>query len=543
MPEDSPGMELRHTRMVKDTIKKIEPGTVRPFFFAVDGERQVVHIRRTEGDAKTYASLNKANKVMEKWKQVTGGSLGKKTRLLSGVVTRANGKKLVFDVRVRKGVSPKDFHRFITEKKAALGIQKWVFEPISDEGQVEKADADPDSSSLDETGKKDHKLLQDAKDKLVSVKKMSDLGKVLGGTIDALVPGEGDWKRASIRLQVQPHPNVSLDLSLKITCSRSANGKINLRADTIAGAKGKMDVWLAKVFAQVQLNGFLSATAEDGKQAMDLVALALQQAVARVSQKAADHVWGEGFADDVRSNMDEDDSVQAGLKVTGRVGGSAKAVSDELSLYAAGSVAHTRTVTHTKDGTEKASKTDGMITFRVSTKLPGLGWTGRVSLQARTDFKTATGILSFDLFRNTNIEEFCNALDTGQFKEQIVEWVTSAGAVGYKIVSGKAGLEPSVGGGRKLGAAFQAMQAATPVASIAKGKMLQVAMAKVEGVSAMMRQQLNLRMTWSDGSVTLDIKLSKYSRVAVKGDVLIGSIQLAMENISELVKVPTITLL
>ena len=73
--------------------------------------------------------------------------------------------------------------------------------------------------------------------------------------------------------------------------------------------------------------------------------------------------------------------------------------------------------------------------------------------------------------------------------------------------------------------------------------MLSMAMSKVEGLSAFMTQSLVMRMSWAGGSVKLDIKLSKTSKISLKGEAVVGKVELAMENIDQLIKIPTITLL
>ena len=80
------------------------------------------------------------------------------------------------------------------------------------------------------------------------------------------------------------------------------------------------------------------------------------------------------------------------------------------------------------------------------------------------------------------------------------------------------------------------------ILGVGQAALLKKVQSKFAGVGASMKQALDVKLSFKDGSAKLDIKLSKKSSIDVGGDIKLGKLKVAMENLSEIVKIPTVSL-
>ncbi len=395
--------------------------------------------------------------------------------------------------------------------------------------------------------------IEEASADLGEVDNMEEALDLLGSMLDAMAPSEGDSKKIKVSMGVKPSPAVSLGFDMALQVSRQDNGKLKTKANIGFNAKVEADFYLASAFAKVSLAGYLQAVGDNGSECIDLFGLAMYTTVASASKKAARYVWGKDFEDDVMSEMDDDDSVEMGLEASAGVGASIGGGIDiggddvDASIKASGegklSTKAMRKIT--RDGVEDStsSSASAMASLKVSGSIPGTGWAGSLGLTAK--YATGGGVsgeIAANLTRDADMEAFVSALTSGNFNEQLISWVAGTADVIADLILGTTGLQDDAGGGRTLGAVVGAMGSTSLAASIGQGALLEKVQSKFAGVGASMKQALDVKLTFKDGKAKLDVKLSRASSIDVGGDVKLGKLEVAVENLSEIVKIPTVTI-
>ncbi|MBT3220378.1 MAG: hypothetical protein HN348_14930 [Proteobacteria bacterium] len=360
---------------------------------------------------------------------------------------------------------------------------------------------------------------------------MGGLAPAIGPLLDTLVPADGDQKKVSLDIMVAINPAVKVGTLLEMELSRD-NGKVKAKIGGNFKVRAEKDLWIAEVFAQASLGGYLETQGDNGAECIRLFTLAVHDAISAISTRAASYMFDEDFEQGVVDKMGKEDYYEAGL--TGSVGvGLADDLSDpevggEVGVNA--SVARKRT----KKGSSTESKIGGKM------KLANGPWSGELGVNINVG--SNAGELSFQLDRTTNILDFANDVETGALKEHLISWV--GGTIGQVqgLLAGTSGLEANVGGGRNVGALLSLASSSSlgvQVGGAALARKLKDS-ARLQGSS--MKQKLDIKIKWENGKATLDIQLHRGSELKFGGDVKAAKLEVIIENLQRMIKIPTITL-
>ncbi|MEL6347943.1 MAG: hypothetical protein AAFV53_32855, partial [Myxococcota bacterium] len=140
----------KHNTEVRKNIKKIEMGDKRAFFFAVDGDRRVLHVSKKDGSSGRFGSIKKVNAFLKRKK--FGEPLDQNARLCAGKVIRTP-EALFFSLKVKKGATASDLLRGAKKLRSALKLKSIrIGEPSSGE--------DSGKDSQQEQERQQHRLDQ-----------------------------------------------------------------------------------------------------------------------------------------------------------------------------------------------------------------------------------------------------------------------------------------------------------------------------------------------------------------------------------------------
>jgi hypothetical protein len=388
-------------------------------------------------------------------------------------------------------------------------------------------------------------LVEDSAHQLGEVDSIRGMQSTVGGLLDVLVPLPGTKKKIEFKVDVACSPVVSVGLKYGSYVERADDGKLKVKTTVEFGAKATADLWVAEAVIQASVGGYVEAMGSSGAQIMDLVGLAIHQSISAVSSAAAGYVFGEDYAEDVRDEMDDDDFIESGITagvsggLSAGVGSEDVAVKAEASAGASGKLG----VKHTKAGSEVVASGDASAKLKatVSGKLPGSDWAGTGTIVGVAGAgKSPTGEVSFDLSRQANMAQFTDSLQSGQFQEHLLLWLDGA----VSLISGAVGshLSMDTGGERNVGALLADMATVSVGASVAGSGLLSSVQDKLgTTVGAEMKQALNIKLKWSSGTAKLDMDLSRASKLKVAASIKAAKIEVLIENLMRLVKIPTIT--
>ena len=417
------------------------------------------------------------------------------------------------------------------KRREAESDQKGKTGPGRQDPLEQGNNADPLVQSDPEEEARQRGAIEKVKRDLGECQGMSGLAPAIGPLLDTLVPADGDQKKASLDIMVAVNPAVKVGTLLEMELSRD-NGKVKGKIGGNFKVRAEKDLWIAEVFAEASLGGYLEVQGDNGAECIRLFTLAVHDAIAAISSRAASYIFDEGFEDTVVDEMGEEDYYEAGL--TGSVG---VGIADDLDDPSAGgelginaSVARKRT----KQGSSTESKLGGKM------KVFNGPWSGELGLNATLG--QSAGELSIQLDRTTDILEFASDVESGALQEHLISWVTGTIGQVQGLLSNTSGLEADVGGGRNLGAILRLASTTSfgvEMGGAALARRLQDS-ARIKGSS--MKQKLDIRLKWENGKVTLDIQLLRGSELKFGGDVKAASLEVIVENLQRMIKIPTITI-
>ena len=388
-------------------------------------------------------------------------------------------------------------------------------------------------------------VVQDTAHQLGEVDSIRGMQSTVGGLLDVLVPMPGQKKKIEFKLDVACSPVVSVGLKFGSYVERTDEGKLKVKTTVEFGAKATADLWVAEAVIQASVGGYVEAMGNSGAQIMDLVGLAIHQSISAVSGAAAGYVFGEDYAEDVRDDMDDQDYIESGITagVSGGISAGVEsedvAVKGEASAGASGKLG----VKHTKAGSEVVASGEAAAKVKasVSGKLPGSDWSGTGTIVGVAGAgKAPTGELSFDLSRQADMAAFTTSLQSGKFEEHLLLWLDGAVALMSGAIGGH--LSMDTGGSRNVGKLLGDMASVSVGASVAGSGLLSSVQDKLGAtVGAEMKQALNIKLKWSSGTAKLDMDLSRASKLKVAASIKAAKIEVLIENLMRLVKIPTIT--
>ena len=119
-------MHPKHEMLLKKNAKRIQTGADdkhRAFYFALDkanGE-EILHIDRKIKKSSKFNTINKLNRPLEPF-QDDEYTLGTKSKLCSGMVSRSDDGRLLFDVQIKRGIGANLLARSLKRYKRYIGI-------------------------------------------------------------------------------------------------------------------------------------------------------------------------------------------------------------------------------------------------------------------------------------------------------------------------------------------------------------------------------------------------------------------------------------
>ena len=390
-------------------------------------------------------------------------------------------------------------------------------------------------------------MVEDVAQDLGAVDSVRGMQGVVGGLLDMLAPGAGDKKKLSLKMEVACSPVVSLGLAYGVEIGRTKDGKLTVKTTVDFRATAKADLWVAEAIIEAKVGGYIEAQGSNGAQIMDLVGLAIHEAIAAVSTNAAAYVFGETFSDDIREGMDDDDYIESGITagVSGGLGVSGDVGDASLSASAAAEAKGKLGVRHTKSGSEVVADASAAASARVSASisgtLPGTDWKGtaKLSAEASTD-KAPWGQIELALGRDADMEKFVGVLKGGGFDEQVQLWVAGAASMATGLIGEHAGMD--IGGHRSLGAMVQDLGTQSISAGVGGSGMLDSIHDKLgSSAGAEMKQALEIKLRWSAGKATLDVGLNRASKLKVSANIKAAKIEVMIENVMRVLQIPTVT--
>ncbi|GMV41676.1 MAG: hypothetical protein AMXMBFR64_33920 [Myxococcales bacterium] len=356
-------------------------------------------------------------------------------------------------------------------------------------------------------------LAADARTSASREKAVRDLGDVggfgeglyrkAGAVIDALVPSRGDESRMELAVNAPVAAVPGARVGLRFDGEAEREGGVRLRVQLGAAVSGEVDMVIAEAFAQAELFGWMEASGDDGYEAMRLLSFGLEDRVRSVSGKAADLVWGKGFAKDVRSNMDDDDYVESGIgaSVEGGIARKQKQLGGMPVAEAKGALEATTADRLTRDGKESVSST------RMEGSVAVGSWSGKLSLEQTKRAGVVENELHITPQRDVDITDFAMEMgDPARCKETLRGWLFEVLGVAHSVITKQTGLKGN--GAQTVGAVFDTVRSIDPAGDFLADQAVLHMATKIKALQAVkMGQRLDIDISWTERKSGWDASL------------------------------------
>jgi hypothetical protein len=337
---------------------------------------------------------------------------------------------------------------------------------------------------------------------LGTVSSMGDFSKLAGKLVESIAPKPN--RQGALKLAVN-FPIGGGGLAVGFTFDGSVSrGDKKLSVGFEVGVTGtaKLDVWIAEVFAQARVFGYIEASGDSGAECLRLIGLAIDQRIRQVrgGGKVADLLFGKDYAGSVAKGMDKDDSVESGLGASLEVG--AKVDKEHSAQASASAQAGTKITANNgqlkKQDTQRYKKA-------VSFQADPFQLTGTF-VEAYLEGKLDSMDFTVSGSRQMTISESIENIQNNKIFQKVM-------AKAQKVLSG---LSSRAGCGGALGAlgslAGQAQSVGPAIESGTKS-----AIERLKGLENKIPYkcgwQISASLKWANGQTSLSLRLEKVSNI------------------------------
>ena len=301
--------------------------------------------------------------------------------------------------------------------------------------------------------------LIEAQKELGNVDGIHGFTSVTGGLLDTLLPREGD-KRKLVVAGNALIPAIGGKLGLVFTAEGERGDNLKVRGELKGQFSASVDAWIVEAFVQAGVFGYLEVAANSGTAVMRLIFASIEEAVRAVSPDAASYVFGDGYFEEVRGDMDDDDYIEYGWGVEASAGLSIGKIDPTDKNENSGSV---EGKVRRQSGTQLTrDKKTNNVQWEVAGKASVDGWgEGELKVVPKWVDDIFSEIdVGVTLKREVNLMDFSSQFSPAAVNEQMAYWIGNAVGLVQGVVKKQSGLNEKLGG-RTLGEILQVASSQT----------------------------------------------------------------------------------